>query len=159
MTYEEFKEIIEKSGEYQVYDTYITGVAVYKEECQVCFISKVKIFEIDTVYSDNEDFLKEHLDTIIEFAKTPIRDRYPVKKYYVKLKASDFINRDRIYLNRCTSLFRTTKYEFDTKVQYEHDTDEGVMHYQTQFTMEEIEDIIPKEDMEKFQFIPVEEEK
>ena len=155
MTYEEFKEIIEKNGEYRVDDTHVTRVAVYKEEYQVCYISKVRIFVIDTVYSGNEDFLKEHLDTIIEFAKTPIRDRYPVKKYYVKLEALRFIDEEKVYLNRYRSVFRATQYEFDTK----NKGDESMIDYQTQFTMEEIEEIIPKEDMDKFKFIPVEEEK
>ena len=156
MTFKEFKEIIEKSGEYQVSDERVTGIIVFKEGRSICYISKTRIFGIDTIYSGNEDFLEKYGDTMLEFAQTPTKYRYPVKKYYVKLKAPEFINRDRIYLNRCTSVSRTTQYEFDTKDAL---YDEGVIEYQTQFTMEEIEEIIPKEDMDKFQFIPVEEEK
>ena len=150
MTYEEFKEIIEKSGEYQVDDAHVTRVAVYKEEYQVCYISKVRIFVIDTVYSGNEDFLKEYLDTIIEFAKTPIEDRYPVKKYYVKPDLPEFIYKQSLYLNKIIC---------DEYINYTLNNRFQVGNHQTQFTMEEIKEIIPKEDMDKFKFIPVEEEK
>lgn len=152
MTYEEFKETIEKTGEYQVSDTYIPGVAVYKKEDILCLITKTRPFGINTIYAENEDFFQEHLDTIIEFAKTPIEDRYPVKKYYVKPVLPDFINARHIYLNRDTYTWN------DPGIDYTLDTRFQNSDYQTQFTMEEIEDIIPKEDMDKFQFIPVKED-
>src|SRR5699024_1056908 len=144
--------IIEKSGEYQVSDERTTGIIVFKEECVMCYISKTWTFGIDTIYSGNDDFLKEYFHIITEFVQTPTKYRYPVKKYYVKPILPDFINTRHIYLNRCD---HTWNYP---EIDYTLDTRNQNSDYQTQFTMEEIEKIIPKEDMDKFKFIPVEEE-
>ena len=155
MTYKEFKEIIEMSGEYKV--EVIEGHSV-----QTIFVSNSKgstmckiwgnsNFALDTIYTDNDEFLKEHWDTIIEFAKTPVKERYSIKKYYVKLKAPDFIHMQNRYLNKVNyTEFPEINYKFDSQFQDSN--------HQTQFTMEEIKEIILKEDMEKFQFISVEEE-
>lgn len=155
MTYKEFKEIIEMSGEYKV--EVIEGHSV-----QTIFVSNSKgstmckiwgnsNFALDTIYTDNDEFLKEHGDTIIEFAKTPVKERYSIKKYYVKLDTPEFLDKQKLYLNRALyGVNPGKKYILDSKF-------EG-SEYQTQFTLEEIEEIIPKEDMDKFKLIPVEEE-
>src|SRR5699024_576845 len=139
--------------EYQVSDERTTGIIVFKEECVMCYISKTWTFGIDTIYSGNDDFLKEYSHVISEFVATPVEDRYPVKKYYVKPILPDFINAQHIYLNRHTYIWN------DSEIVYTLNTRNQSSDYQTQFTMEEIKEIIPKEDMDKFQFIPVEEEK
>ena len=151
MTYEEFKEIIEKSGEYQVSDERTTGIIVFKEECSICYISKTRIFGIDTIYSGNEDFLEEYGDTMLEFAQTPTKYRYPVKKYYVKLDLSEVIYMQNRYLNK-------VNYAEYPEINYKLDSRYQNSEHQTQFTMEEIKEIIPKEDTDKFKFIPVEED-
>lgn len=97
-------------------------------------------------------FLEEYGDVVFELASTPIEDRYPVKKYYVKPVLPDFINTRHIYLNRYTYTFN------DLGIDYTLNTRNQNSDYQTQFTMEEIEKILPKEDMDKFKLIPVEEE-
>lgn len=156
MTYEKFKEIIERTGEYRVVDTFGTVIAVHTEKYTLCHVSKTRPFGIDTIfgtdttYSENEDFFKEYLDTIIEFAKTPIEDRYPVKKYYVKPDLPEFIYKQSLYLNKIIC---------DEYINYTLNNRFQVGNHQTQFTMEEIKEIIPEEDMDKFKFIPVEEEK
>ena len=151
MTYEEFKELIEKTGEYQVSDGRGAVRVFHQGKKVICYISKTRLFGINTIFSENEDFFKECLDTIIEFAKTPIGDRYPVKKYYVKLDLPEFIYMQKRYLNKVNyAAFPAINYKFDSQFQDSN--------HQTQFTMEEIKEIILKEDMEKFQFISVEEE-
>ena len=146
MTYEEFKEIIEETGEYRFSDK-----IVYREDAMLCFISDVGRYEIDTVSWEQSRFLEEYGDVVFELASTPIEDRYPAKKYYVKPDLPEFIDKKKLYLNRALyGVNPGKKYILDSKF-------EG-SEYQTQFTLEEIEEIIPKEDMDKFKLIPVEEE-
>lgn len=159
MTYEEFKEIIEMSGEYyvEVIEEHFVQTMIYVSDSDgntMCKFWKGSTLGIDTIYMDNDEFLKEYSNVIIEFIKTPVKERYPIKKYYVKLEALRFIDEEKAYLNRYTSVFRTTRYVFDTK----DAVYKGVGDYETQFTMEEIKEIIPEEDIGKFKFIPVEEE-
>lgn len=154
MTYEEFKEIIEESGKYEVIKN--CGYVFVKNLCEtgnMCCINAETEFAINTQTDNyNSDFIKEYGATIIEFAKTPIKDRYPVKKYYVKFDLLEFIYKQNCYLNKVTDdEYPEINYTLNNRVQ--------VDNHQTQFTMEEIEEIIPKEDMDKFKFIPVEEDK
>lgn len=158
MTYEEFKELIEREHGYVVEQQYgFCTIRNDKTDTSIVLINLYKRHSIDTYFlTDDEDmrFMAYNWNTISEFVATPVEDRFPVKKYYVKLEALRFIDEEKVYLNRYTSAFRTTQYEFDTK----DAVYEGVGDYQTQFTVEEIEEIIPKEDMDKFKFIPVEED-
>ena len=157
MTYEEFKKLINDNGKYYA-DKDKGGITIRTaKEYEIAWISNKRTHVLNTNYwttYEDENFLKENWDIIFDFASTPIKDRRPAKKYYVKLEALRFIDEEKIYLNRYRSVFRATQYEFDTK----NKGDESMIDYQTQFTMEEIKEIIPKEDMDKFQFIPVEEE-
>lgn len=76
MTFKEFKEIIEKSGEYQVSEEVIGGKVVYRGKDMMCSISDMRTYKMDTLYQGNEDFLEEYGEVIFEFAKTSIEDRY-----------------------------------------------------------------------------------
>lgn len=158
MTYEEFKKLINDNGKYYA-DKNQGGISIRTaKEYDIAWISDRRTHVLNTNYCttyEDKNFLKENWDIIFDFASTPIKDRHPAKKYYVKLEALRFIDEEKVYLNRYRSVFRATQYEFDTK----NKGDEGMINYQTQFTMEEIKEIIPKEDMDKFKFIPVEEGK
>lgn len=154
MTYEEFKEIIERTGEYQVSDGRGSTTVFHQGKKVICYISKKRPFVIDTYYSENEDFLKEYWDTIIEFVATPIEHRFPVKKYHVILDLSHILDEEKCYLNRHTVVNGNIEQWIGTKNEFVF----GEETYQTQFTIEEIEEIIPKEDMDKFKLIPVEED-
>ena len=155
MTYEEFKEIIEDSGEYdvEVVEEHFVQTMIYVSDSDgntMCRLWAGSMLGIDTIYMDNDEFLKEYSNVIIEFAKT---QRYPIKKYYVKLDLPEFIRGQNHFLNK-------TMYAWNLPaVNYTIDTPSQNKEHQTQFTMEEIEEIIPKEDMDKFKLIPVEEEK
>ena len=150
MTYKEFKEMIEKTGEYQVSDIPVTGKIVYRDSNIMCYISDVRRYKIDIVNSENGRFLDEYGDVVFELASTPIEDRYPVKKYYVKPDLPEFIYKQSLYLNKIIC---------DEYINYTLNNRFQVGNHQTQFTMEEIKEIIPKEDMDKFKLVPVEEEK
>lgn len=158
MTYEEFKEKVEALGIYKLEDTGAGCSDIYldanyeEEDYLMGSVSHEQRYTMDIMADCKVDI--ELIRLMLEYVTTPVEDRYPVKKYYVKLEALRFIDEEKVYLNRYRSVFRTTQYEFDTK----NKGDESMIDYQTQFTMEEIEEIIPKEDMEKFQFIPVEED-
>ena len=158
MTFKEFKELIERNQGYQVVKEGTCHKIINKEGYTIVLIGNFDNYMIDTLYGNNETdiyFLADNWHTISTYISTPIQDRFPVKKYYVKLEAPDFIGKGKTYLNRYTRMFFPPQYTFDTK----NTVNDGVVDYQTKFTMEEIEEIIPKEDMDKFKFIPVEEEK
>lgn len=157
MTLKEFKEIIEMSGEYKVEviegHSAQTVVFVFNSKGNtMCKFWGNSNFALDTIYMDNDEFLKEHWDTIFEFAKTPIEYRYPVKKYYVKLDTPEFLDKQNLFLNKVNCEWN------DAKIKYTLDTNFQSSNYQTQFTLEEIEEIIPKEDKDKFKLISVEED-
>lgn len=161
MTYKEFKEIIEMSGEYEVevFEGHsVQTIFVFNSKgSTMCKLWGNSNFALDTIYMDNDEFLKEHWDTIFEFAKTPIEDRYPVKKYYVKLIAPRILSDDKIYLNKVVSNIEPTQ-----KILYQlghgYSKWKGGLNYISEFTMEEIEEIIPEKDRNKFEYIPVEED-
>lgn len=159
MTFKEFKEIIERNQGFQVVKDGASHKIINKEGNILAIIGNFDNYTIDTLYSINETdihFLANNWHTISTYISTPIEDRYPVKKYYVKLDLPEFLDKQNLYLNRAIYAYRDpkTSYTFDTK----NTVNEGVVDYQTQFTMEEIEKIIPEEDMDKFKIIPVEEE-
>lgn len=154
MTFKEFKEIIERTGEYQVSDIHVTGKTVHRDGDIMCYISDVRTYKIDTVNSDNGRFLEEYGDILFEFVVTPIGDRYPAKKYYAKLDLPHILDEEECYLNRHTMFDGNIAQWIGSKNDFKFEGSD----YQTQFTMEEIEEIIPKEDMDKFKLIPVEEE-
>lgn len=155
MTYEEFKKLINDAGKYYA-DKEPGGITIRTaKEYEIAWISSTQTHTLSTNFwttYEDESFLKENWDIICDFASTPIKDRHSAKKYYVKPVLPDFINARRIYLNRETDTWN------DPGIDYTLNTRNQNSDYQTQFTMEEIKEIIPKEDMEKFQFIPVEED-
>lgn len=157
MTYEEFKKLINDNGKYYA-DKDKGGITIRTaKEYDIAWISDRRTHVLNTNYCttyEDKNFLKENWDIIFDFASTPIKDRHPAKKYYVKLEAPDFIGKGKTYLNRYTRMFFPPQYTFDTK----NTVNDGVVDYQTKFTMEEIEEIIPKEDMDKFKLIPAEKE-
>lgn len=157
MTYKEFKELIEREHGYVVeqQDGFCT-IRNDKTDATIVLINLYKRHIVDTYFlTDDEDmrFMAYNWNTISEFVATPVEERYPVKKYYVKLDTPEFLDKQNRYLNKVNYawIYPEINYKFDTKSQSSD--------YQTQFTMEEIEEIIPKEDMDKFKFIPVEEDK
>lgn len=153
MTLKEFKEIIEMSGEYEVevFEGHsVQTIFVFNSKgSTMCKLWGNSDFALDTIYADNDEFLKEHWDTISEFAKTPIEYRYPVKKYYaIKLDLPEFLDEQNLFLNKfnCGGNGSKISYTLDTKSQSSG--------YQTQFTLKEIEEIIPEKDRNKFEYIP-----
>ena len=118
---------------------------------------------LNLYYKDNyKDNYKTMWDTIFSLIDTPADERFLEQKYYVKLDLPYFLRNEEQYLNKVT-----IHKEWGKKVHYELFSSEwfpidGSTKYQTQFTMEEIEEIeeiIPKEDTDKFLIIPVEEVK
>ena len=159
MTYKEFKELIEREHGYVVeqQDGFCT-IRKDKTDATIVLINLYERHSVNTYFfTDDEDmrFMSYNWNTISEFVATPIEHRFPVKKYYVKLNIPDIISSDETYLNRYTNTLGSTYHILHTKGAKEY----SFMNYQTQFTMEEIKEIIPKEDMDKFKLIPVEEEK
>ena len=107
----------------------------------------------------DEDKEKPMWDIIFSLIDTPADERFLEQKYYVKLNVPIILRNENQYLNQVT-----THKEGGKTVRYELSSPDwlsvgGNVKYQTQFTMEEIEEIIPKEDMDKFKLIPVEEVK
>ena len=156
MTYEEFKEKVEALGIYTLEDTGEGCSDIYldanyeEEDYLMGSVYHEQRYTMDIMADCKVDI--ELIRLMLEYVTTPVEDRYPVKKYYVKPVLPDFINVRHIYLNRYTYTWN------DSEIDYTLNTRNQNSDYQTQFTMEEIEEIIPKEDMDKFKFIPVEEE-
>lgn len=85
MTFEEFKEKIEMSGEYDIekVEEGIIHDMIYVTDSRgntMCKIWENSDFALDTIYMDNYEFLEEYSNAIFEFAKTPVKERYPIKK-------------------------------------------------------------------------------
>lgn len=155
MTYEEFKEKVEALGIYTLEDTgegcsdiYLD--ANYEEEDYLMLMGSVyheQRYTMDIMADCKVDI--ELIRLMLEYVTTPIEDRYPVKKYYVKPDLPEFIYKQSLYLNKIIC---------DEYINYTLNNRFQVGNHQTQFTMKEIEEIIPEEDMDKFKLIPVEED-
>ena len=115
---------------------------------------------LNLYYKDN---YKKIWDIIFSLIDTPADERFLEQKYYVKLDLPDFLRNEEEYLNKVTTHMtwgKTLHYELSSPEWfYRYGGVDVELEYQTQFTMEEIEEIIPKEDMDKFKLIPVEDYK
>ena len=168
MTYEElkneFEEIIQMSlnlkeeGDYMILEESGIELMAFNK-----YAGYERHFRINTTsihpllnlyYKDN---YKKIWDIIFSLIDTPADERFLEQKYYVKLDLPIFLRNEEQYLNK------VTKEGGIQAVRYELSSPDALLiaedvEYQTQFTMEEIEEIIPKEDMDKFELIPVEED-
>lgn len=102
-----------------------------------------------------EELQEELFNILTEFARTPVDEREEVKKYQYRLKekywwiAKDF-DGERVYLN-----FRTDE---DALRNVFLDTSKDLMFHKTEFTDEEIKEVVDKfgVDLEMFDKIEVE---
>ena len=169
MTYEElkneFEEIIQMSlnlkeeGDYMILEESGIELMAFNK-----YAGYERHFRINTTsihpllnlyYKDN---YKTMWDIIFSLIDIPADERFLEQKYYVKLNVPILLQNEKQYLNKVTKQggIQAVHYELSSPEWFIID---GDVKYQTQFTMEEIEEIIPKEDMDKFELIPVEEVK
>lgn len=111
---------------------------------------------LNLYYKDN---YKKIWDIIFSLIDTPADERFLEQKYYVKLNVPILLRNENQYLNKVTTHMTGGK-----AVHYELSSSEwfsiaGDVGNQTQFTMKEIEEIIPEDDLCKFELIPVEDYK
>ena len=145
MKYKEFRGTIKTWGEKYGYVTEV-GIDELYTEVRVesngelysnADISNVRSFvlDIDWIFFGGieEHARKKLFDILVDLARTPLEEREPVKKYYLKHK---FIKS----LDRQTYLTKNEKYFWLTT---EIETDEKYADYQ-QFTLAEIENIEEK---------------
>ena len=100
-------------------------------------------FVIDTDYAnfiDLDYYLKEKLfDLAVEYARTPIKERGEEKKYHVRLP---WLDEDF----QCLNLNKSTgRYLIATKSEFSY--------CQTKFTMEEIEELKEKYNLDSFEIV------
>ena len=148
MTYEEFKDKVEALG-LCIKDKGSLIRIKTKGDYYVADVNKEKEFEICTEpLATLGDSKEKILDLCYQLAKTPLEEREPVKKYYLKHK---FIRS----LDRQTYLTKNEKYFWLTT---EIETDETYADYQ-QFTLAEIENIEEKfgVTLEDWELVEVEE--
>ena len=110
-------------------------------------VEKNTRYMIDTDYANfihlDDDLKEELFDLATEYAKTPVEEREEEKKYYVKLP---WLREDFQYLNfnKSTGMYLTA-----TKGEY--------CNYQTKFTVEEIEEMKKRFNLDSFVIVEVEE--
>ena len=118
------------------------------EHTEIMGIEKDIRFLIDTNYENfidlDDDLQKELFDLAVEYSRTPVEERKEEKKYYVKLP---WLGEDSKYLNRNKS---TGTYITAMKNEY--------LYYQTKFTMEEIEKLKEKYNLDSFEIVEVEDD-
>ena len=154
MRYKEFKEEIEDWGRKHRYATEVTiedshtfvKVGVHEASYIVAHISTRYTFVLGTnwdyVMKIEECARGELFDILVELARTPIEERKEEKKYYVKLpwlgEYSQYLN-----FNKPTGMYFTAmKHEY--------------LNCQTKFTMEEIEKLKEKYNLDSFEVVEVE---
>ena len=118
------------------------------EHAAIMGVEKNTRFLIDTDYASfiylDDDLREELFNIAVEYAKTPVEERKEEeKKYYLKLpclrKGSQYLN-----YNKSTGTYITAM-----KGEY--------LNYQTKFTMEEIEKLKEKYNLDSFEIVDVEE--
>lgn len=173
MTYEELKNKFEEltqmslnlkdEGDYMILEE--SGIELmafnkYAEYERHFRINTTSIHPLLNLYY--KDNYKTMWDIIFSLIDTPADERFTEQKYYVKLDLPEKFSNKQQYLNKMVMNDGIVRYLWDEKKKkpstYISPLELGVI-YQTQFTVEEIEEIIPKEDMDKFKLIPVEEVK
>lgn len=120
-------------------------------------INTTSIHPLLNLYDD--DNYKTMWDIIFSLIDTPADERFLEQKYYVKLDLPDFLRNERQYLNKVTTHMtwgKTVHYELSSLEWFSRD---GDVEYQTQFTMKEIEEMFTEDDVNKFELMPVEEDK
>ena len=169
MTYEELKNkfeeltqvslILKDTGNYMILEESGFELMAFNKHSgyeRHFHINTISIHPLLNLY--DEDNYKKMWEIIFSLVDTPADERFLEQKYYVKFNVPIFLRNENQYLNKVTKQggIQAFHYELSSPEWFIID---GDVKYQTQFTMEEIEEIIPKEDMDKFKIIPVEEVK
>lgn len=174
MTYEEFKEKVEKIVpctmlwyEYkddEIILVYLDGLLVkFKlarfnlkdERSYVIYYTNLKsLIDLtdDTIYKN----IKELVEELVE---TPIEERVQEQKYYIKLKLPETItiSDERKFVNEVTRLKQEEHSIYYTLSNKKWVKSEWAS-WRPQFTSAEFEEIIPEEYRNSFELIPIEEE-
>lgn len=145
MTYEELQKIAEDNG-YEITNEIDYVILTKYEEDNIIKISRLKE---DIIFSTMYACMKsdfQMLKVSLEFAETPLEDRYPENKYYLK-------HRFMCGFEKCT-FFNIDNLN---KALYLSDKKQ-TQNIQTQFTQKEIDEIKEKYDttLEDFEQIEVE---
>lgn len=170
MTYEELKNKFEELTQVSLYLKDEGNYMILEEgDCELLAFNKhsgyERHFHINTIYIHpllnlyDDDNYKTMWDIIFSLIDTPADERFLEQKYYVKLSVPIFLRNESQYLNKVTKHMKGGK-----AVRYELSSSGwisrvGDVEYQTQFTMEEIEEMFTEDDVNKFELIPVEEVK
>lgn len=170
MTYEELKNKFEEltqvsldlkdTGNYMILEESGTELMAFNKHSgyeRHFHINTISIHSLLNLY--DEDNYKNMWEIIFNLVDTPADERFLEQKYYVKLNVPILLRNENQYLNKVTTHMTGGK-----AVHYELSSSEwfsiaGDVGNQTQFTMKEIEEIIPEDDLCKFELIPVEDYK
>ena len=146
MKYEEFKNEVEALG--FVFEDYVGSVWVEDRECRILArVDKHYLLCVDMDFCSylklTPDVRKNIFDLCVELSKTPLEEREPVKKYYLKHK---------FLPEHCLNFHR------DDETYFISDLYETGMH-QTKFTIDEIKQIKQKHGvtLEDWELVEVEE--
>ena len=168
MTYEEFKRKMELATGVSLIWKDTTNYKVLCEKggnCELLAVNKNKGYErrfkINTIYINallnlyNDNNYKSFWIWLFELVETPTEERVQEQKYYIKLKLPDILSYERKFINRVTSTDnRHVVYTLSDQLYYANRDSS----WEPQFTIREFEEMMPKEDRDSFELIPVEED-
>lgn len=77
MTYKEFKEIMEKSGNFEIRNLGMDIVVAMKNDGMqpVCFIDNIRVDDVMKLIGSTSDMNSTELKAFLEFVLTPIKGR------------------------------------------------------------------------------------
>ena len=166
MTYEELKNKFEELTQVSI-DLKDTGNYMVLEESGTLLLAFNKNsgyerhFHINTMplhpllnLYDKDNYITMW-EIIFNLIDTPADERFPEQKYYVKLDLPDIFDKSSYYLNKHSTSGRVIGYWFGGMQEFSYKGET----YKTKFTMSEIKELIPEDDLCKFELIPVEEYK
>lgn len=168
MTYEEFKRKMELATGVSLIWKDTTNYKVLCEKggnCELLAVNKNKGYErhfkINTIYINaflnlyNDNNYKSFWIWLFELVETPTEERVQEQKYYIKLKLPDILSYERKFINRVTSTDNGhVVYTLSDQLYYAN----RASSWEPQFTIREFEEMMPKEDRDSFELIPVEED-
>lgn len=146
MKYKELEKIAEDNGYEMKIEIDHVLLTKYEEDN----IIKISTIKEDIIFSTMyacmpRDF--QMLKASLELAETPLEDRYEEKKYYLRHRFLDGLQTNYLNFSREIELFKLSTLKHDD-------------NKQTQFTMDEIEELKEKyeTDLKDFKMIEVEDE-
>lgn len=169
MTYEELKNKFEEltqvsldlkeEGDYMILEESGTELLAFNKHSGYERHLHINNTSIHPLLNFDKDNYKTMWDIIFSLIDTPADERFLEQKYYVKLNVPIILRNENQYLNKVTThkeWGKTVRYELSSTEWFSRD---GDVEFQTQFTMREIEEIFIEDDVNKFELIPVEEDK